>query len=82
MDSSPQAPLSMGFPRQEYWSGQLFPPPGDLPHPGTEPRSLSWAGRFFTAALPGRNTISCFKNYRGRRGRGVQTKENVSDLIL
>ena len=31
-----QAPLSMGFPRQEYWSGLPFPPPGDLPHPGIE----------------------------------------------
>ena len=34
-----QAPLSMGFPRQEYWSGLPFPSPGDLPHPGTEPES-------------------------------------------
>ena len=34
-----QAPLSMGSSRQEYWSGLLFPPPGDLPHPGIEPRS-------------------------------------------
>ena len=34
-----QAPLSMGFPRQEYWSGLPFPPPGDLPDPGTEPVS-------------------------------------------
>ena len=34
-----QAPLSMGFSRQEYWSGFPFPPPGDLPHPGIEPRS-------------------------------------------
>ena len=33
-----QAPLSMGFLRQEYWSG-LFPPPGDLPNPGIEPES-------------------------------------------
>ena len=32
-----QPPLSMGFPRQEYWSGALFPPPGDLPNPGIEP---------------------------------------------
>ena len=30
------APLSMRFSRQEYWSGLLFPPPGDLPNPGTE----------------------------------------------
>ena len=29
-----QAPLFMGFPRQEYWSGLPFPPPGDLPNPG------------------------------------------------
>ena len=32
-----QAPLSMGYPRQEYWSGLLCPPPGDLPGPRTEP---------------------------------------------
>ena len=36
-----QAPLCMGFSRQEYWSGLPFPSPGDLPDPGTEPRSLS-----------------------------------------
>ena len=29
-----EAPLSMGFPRQEYWNGLPFPPPGDLPNPG------------------------------------------------
>ena len=34
-----QAPLSMGFSRQEYWSGLPFPPPGDLPDPGIEPGS-------------------------------------------
>ena len=46
-----QAPLSMGFSRQEYWSGLPCPPPGDLPHPGIEPVSLTSpavAGRFFT----------------------------------
>ena len=36
-----QAPLSVGFSRQEHWSGLPFPPPGDLPNPGMEPRSLS-----------------------------------------
>ena len=36
-----QAPLSIGFPRQEYWSGLPFPPPGDLPNPGIEPSSLA-----------------------------------------
>ena len=34
-----QAPLSMGFSRQEYWSGLPFPSPGDLPNPGIEPKS-------------------------------------------
>ena len=41
----------MGFSRQEYWSGLLWPPPGDLPDPGIEPlflRSLALAGRVFT----------------------------------
>ena len=36
-----QASLSMGFSRQEYWSGLPFPPPGDLPNPGIESRSLA-----------------------------------------
>ena len=48
-----QAPLSMGFSRQEYWSGLLCPPPGDLPDPGIEPTSLTspaLAGRFFTTS--------------------------------
>ena len=36
-----QAPLSMGFPRQEYWSELPIPSPGDLPHPGIEPGSLA-----------------------------------------
>ena len=34
-----QAPLSVEFSRQEYWSGELFPSPGDLPNPGIKPRS-------------------------------------------
>ena len=42
MDSSlHQAPASMGFSRQEYWSGLPFPSPGNLPEPGIKPRSLS-----------------------------------------
>ena len=35
-----QAPLSMGFSRQEYWSGLPYPAPGDHPNPGMEPKSL------------------------------------------
>ena len=40
MDSSPQAPLSVEFSRQEYWSELPFSTPGDLPDPGIEPVSL------------------------------------------
>ena len=52
-----QAPLSMGFSRQEYWSGLPLPPPGDLPDSVIEqisPVSPALAGRFFTTALPGK----------------------------
>ena len=42
-----QAPLSMGFSRQEYWSGLPFPSPGDLSHPGIEPRSPTLHADFF-----------------------------------
>ena len=47
-----QAPLSMRFPRQEYWSGLPFPSPGDLPNPGIEPVSPALAGGFFTTEPP------------------------------
>ena len=43
-----QAPLSMEFSRQEYWSGLPLPTPGNLPNPGIEPVSSALAGRFFT----------------------------------
>ena len=49
-----QVPLSMGFPRQEYWSGLPFPSPGDLPDPGIEPASPALAGRFYTTKPPGK----------------------------
>ena len=42
-----QAPLSMGFSRQEHWRGLPSPPPGDLPHPGIEPTSPALASGFF-----------------------------------
>ena len=49
-----QPPLSTGFPRQEYWSGLPFPPPGDLSNPGIKPRSPALTGRFFTTEQPGK----------------------------
>ena len=59
-----QAPVSMGFSRQEYWSGQPFPSLGDLPNPGVEPGSLVLPGGFFTVWVtrhmrkPGQNQKS------------------------
>ena len=47
-----QAPLSMEFSRQEYWSGLPFPIPVGLPDPGIKPASLALAGRFFTTVPP------------------------------
>ena len=50
-----QTPLSMGFPRQEYWNGLALPLSGELPNPGIEhasPASPELAGRYFTAEPP------------------------------
>ena len=49
-----QAPLSMGFSRQEYLSGLPFTLSGDLPDPGIEPMSPALAGGFFTTEPPGK----------------------------
>ena len=49
-----QAPLSLGFPRQDYWSGLPFPSLGDLPDPGIKLTSLALASRFFSIVLPGK----------------------------
>ena len=54
-----QAPLSMGFSRQESWSGLPFPTPGDHPKPGIEPGSPSLAGAFLTTKPKVNNT--CYK---------------------
>ena len=49
-----QAPLSMEFSRQEYWSGLPFPPPGDLPNPGTKPGSPAFQADALPSELPGK----------------------------
>ena len=57
-----QAPLSMEFSRQEYWSGLPFPPPGDLLNPGIKPEfftSPALAGRFFTIQFSSVQSLSC-----------------------
>ena len=50
-----QAPLSMGFSRQEYWSGLPFPSPGDLPDPGTKPGSSASQADALPSEPPGKN---------------------------
>ena len=87
----PQAPLSMGFSRQEYWSGLPGPPPGDLPDPGIEPGSPALAGRFFTirATKKGENSrrkhvftqsqsISLRSTYPDNRRKSSFIVENLS----
>ena len=49
-----QTPLSMGFSRQEYWSGLPFPSPGDLPNPGIEPGSPALEADALTSEPPGK----------------------------
>ena len=63
----PQAPLSMGFPRQEYWSGLPFPSPGNLLNPGIEPASPAspaMAGGFFTMVSPGKPQDYVYVHYK------------------
>ena len=63
MHASLPAPLSMGFPRQEYLSGLPFPTPGDLPDPGIKfesLESLALAGRFFFYHCAPRKAQNCF----------------------
>ena len=53
-----QDPLSIGFPRQVYWSGLPIPLPGDLTGPGIEPSSPALVGGFFTTEPPGKSTYT------------------------
>ena len=72
-----QGPLSMGFSRQEYWSGLPCPAPGDLPDPGIEPMSLTspvFADRVFTTNTTGEAQITCpFPNAPGPFPSGCQS---------
>ena len=62
MDCAYQAPPSMGFFRQEYWSGLPFPSPGDLPVAGTEPRSPTLEADDLTSEPPGKPKNQLKKN--------------------
>ena len=64
-----QAPLSIGFPRQEHWNGLPFPSPWDLPNPGIKPTSPALADRFFTTEPPGKPST------------GSGTKQNLNSSL-
>jgi len=88
-----QAPLSVEFPRQEYWSGLPFPPPGDLPDPGiepTSPASPAWPGRFFITELPvealcmkssTKKIQGCCKS-KSRESKGINLALNMGVLPI
>ena len=58
MDCSLQAPLSMGFSRQEYWNGLPFPTSGNLPDPGIEPRDPALQADSLVTELQGKPPFS------------------------
>ena len=66
-----QAPLSMGFSRQEYWSGLLFPSPGNLPDPGIEPGSPALQADSLLTGPPGKTSLQkgCINLFYSRVGR-------------
>ena len=71
-----QAPLSMGFSRQEYWSGLPFPSPGDLPIPGIEPMSPELQADALTSEPSGKplmNTLRVTKSKVWENGSGSST---------
>ena len=79
-----QAPLSMGFFRQEYWHGLPCPSPGYLPNPGIEPMSFmspALAGGFFTTEPPGKPLCSSITtNYLKNSGLKQHVSINICTL--
>ena len=71
-----QAPLSMGFFRQEHWSGLPFPSPEDLPNPGIEPRSPALQADALTSEPPGKPTCK-WSNWQGIKLQNIQTAHAV-----
>ena len=66
-----QAPLSIGFSRQEYWSGLPFPSPGDLPNPGIEPRSPALQADTLTSETPGKSLVMALLNHKKEENTAV-----------
>ena len=62
--SAGQASLSMGFSRQEHWSGLPFPSPGDLPHPGIEPGPPALQADSVPSEPPGKQAFQAFSRHQ------------------
>ena len=81
-----QAPPSMGFSRQEYWSGLPFPSPGDLPNPGIEPSSPAFQADTLTSEPPGKSSykelVIRFRAHPGNLGRPPHTHFEILNLIM
>ena len=79
-----QAPLFMGFPRQEYWNGLPFPSPGDLPNSGIEPRSPALQTDTLPSEAPGKPyTAKETKNkQKAIYGMRVIFANNVTDRLI
>ena len=79
-----QAPLSMEFSKQEYWSGLPCPPPGDLPDPGIKPRSPAspaWEGGFYTTSTTWEDPYILVRGVE-RKGKTVgSTKTQQLDIL-
>ena len=81
-----QAPLSMGFSRQEYWSGLPCPPPGDLPNPGIKPASLmspALVGTSLPSAPPGKphTYIKYIHNMHAAAAKSLQSCPTLCNSI-
>ena len=74
-----QAPPSMGFSRQEYWSGLPVPSPGDLPDPGVEPRSPALQADALSSEPPGKPMRGVISKGESRR-RELQTAQTSAEF--
>ena len=74
----------MGFPRQEHWSGLLFPPPGDLPNPGIKAALLALADGLFTTKppeKPGEQNESIFVNRHAWLGESRRLQKGEGLMV-
>ena len=69
-----QAPLFLGFSRQEYWNGLPFPSPEDLPNPGIEPGSPTLQADALPSELPGKPLIKLKEEEKGGRKKSPKRR--------